>query len=121
MVRDFVKLLNALDVGAYNSFLFFEHSDGPVDFHIHEMAKTVKETIRFCKVKADMAQNSLKKVYLLIIEILQSHRDLVFSLLIEDDLEGACVIVNLEQCPHGLLLLGSHSAHDYDLNKEENY
>ena len=55
------------------------------------------------------------KMYLLVIEVLKSDRPFIFALLIEDNFEGACVIVDFEEGPHGLLLLCSHTTHYNDL------
>lgn len=88
MVRHFVKLLNLLDVGPNNRFLFFKHSDRSVDLHVHKV---------------------------LVIEILESNRHLILSLLVEDDLKRARVIVDFKESAHGLLLLGSDAANDDDL------
>ena len=54
-------------------------------------------------------------MHLLVVEVLEGNWHLVFSLLVEDHFERASVIVNLEQGAHGLLLLGSHTAHNDDL------
>ena len=59
-------------------------------------------------------------MYLLVIKVLKSNRHFIFALLIEDNLEGACVIVNLEEGPHGLLLLCGHTSHNNDLKSERN-
>ena len=53
--------------------------------------------------------------YLLVVKVLESNGDLIFSLLIEDDLEASGVIVNLKQGAHGLLGLRGHASNDDDL------
>ena len=59
-------------------------------------------------------------MYLLVIKVLKSDRHFIFALLIEDNFEGACVIVNLKEGPHGLLLLCSHTSHNNDLKRQRN-
>ena len=54
--------------------------------------------------------------HLLVLEVLEGNGHLIFSLLVEDDLEAARVVVDFKQGAHGLLLLGSHAAHDNDLH-----
>lgn len=88
MVRHLVKLLNLLNMRANDCLLLLKDSDGPIDLHIHET---------------------------LIVEIFESHWNLVFSLLVEDNLEYTSVVRNLEECAHGLLLFADHAAHDNDL------
>lgn len=52
---------------------------------------------------------------LLVVKVLQCNRHFVFSFLVEDYFESASVIVDFEECAHGLLLLGSDATHDDDL------
>ena len=65
-----------------------------------------------------MARNQISKNDLLVIKVLESDRDLVFSFLVEDDLESPCVIIDLKASAHGLFNLIGDSSYDDDLNKE---
>ena len=55
--------------------------------------------------------------YLLVVEVLESNGYLILALLVEDDLEGTGVVIDLQDGPHGLVLLGSHSTHNDDLRQ----
>ena len=55
--------------------------------------------------------------YLLVVEVLESNGYFILSLLVEDDLEGAGVVINLQDGSHGLVLLGSHPTNDDDLDR----
>ena len=65
-----------------------------------------------------MARNQISKNDLLVIKVLESDRDFIFSFLVEDDLESPCVIIDFKACAHGLLNLIGDSSYDDDLNKE---
>ena len=58
-------------------------------------------------------------MHLLILKVLESNRHFVFALLIEDDLECARVVVDLEARAHGLLLLGHDAAYNNDLQRKD--
>ena len=53
--------------------------------------------------------------HLLVIEILEGHWNLIFSFLVEDNLEAARVVVDFKEGAHGLLLFVGHAAHYDDL------
>ena len=52
---------------------------------------------------------------LLVVKILKSHRDFVFSFLVKDHFEGACVVVDFKQGAHRLFLLRDHAAYNYNV------
>lgn len=58
----------------------------------------------------------MKDKDLLVVEVLESNGHLVFSLLVEDNLEAASVIVDFKEGAHGLLLFGGDTANNDDLN-----
>ena len=58
-----------------------------------------------------MAQSDL-----LVIKVLEGDGNLILAFLVENDFEGACVVVDLKQRAHRLLLLCSDASHNYNLN-----
>ncbi len=76
MVADLVKLLDALDVRPDYRLLVLENSNVSVDFNIGE---------------------------LFIVEVSEGCGHLILALVIEENVIGMCVIINLELGPHGLL------------------
>ena len=56
---------------------------------------------------------------LLVAEVFQGDRDLVFSLLVEDNFEAASVVVDFKERAHGLLLLVCDAAHNDDLCEKQ--
>ena len=56
---------------------------------------------------------------LLVAEVFQGDRNLIFSLLIEDNFEAASVVVDFKECAHGLLLLVCDAAHNDDLCEKQ--
>ena len=88
MIGHLIKLLNALDVCTNDSLLLLEHSDIPVDLSISE---------------------------LLIVEISESSRHLILTLVVEKHMEGAGVVVNLKLRPHWLFYAFQQSANDNDV------
>jgi hypothetical protein len=75
VVSQFIKFVNPLDMCTHNCLLFFKHSDITIYFSIAE---------------------------LIVLEVFQGHRDLVFSLMVEQYMESAGVIINFKLGSHGL-------------------
>ena len=71
-----IKLLNALYVGTHNSFLFFENSNVAIDLGIAE---------------------------LIIAEIPQSSWHLILTLVVEQNMECPCVVIDFELRSHRFL------------------
>ena len=88
VIGHLVKLLNALDVCADDSLLFFEDSDVTVHFSVAE---------------------------LIIIEVPQRCRHLVLALVVEDDVERASVVIDFELSAHRFLNSTKKSAHKDDV------
>ena len=76
MVTDLIKFLNPLYVRPDNRLLILENSDVSVDLYIGE---------------------------LLVVEVSEGGGHLILALVIEEDIIGMGVIINLELGPHGLL------------------
>ena len=88
MVANFIKFLNALNVRPDDRLLILEHSDVSVDFYIGE---------------------------LLVVEVSEGGRHLILALVIEEDVIGMSVIINLELGPHWLLKSPKQSTHHYHI------
>lgn len=76
MVANLIKFLYALYVRPDDRFLILEHSDVSVDLYIGE---------------------------LVVVEVSEGGGHLILALVIEEDVIGMGVIINLELSPHGLL------------------
>jgi len=85
MVGHIVKPVNLLNVSAYDSFLFVEHTNSSIDFDIH---------------------------VLMVFEILQGNWNFIFSLLVKNDFQGPCVVIDREKSTHWLVGAFSHSSDD---------
>lgn len=88
VVGDLLKFLNAPDVSANNSLLFFVDSDCAEDLCVGE---------------------------LLVVEVLEGSWQLVLIFLIEDDLARGSIVVDLKNDTHGFFTTRNYSAHDNDL------
>lgn len=66
-----------------------------------------------------MAHNFAK--HLLVVEVFKSDRYFIFTLLIENDFEGASVIADFKESAHWLLLFVYNSAYDDNLNKSKSW
>lgn len=88
VVRQLVKLFNSLDMRSYDRFFFFEDSNVPVDFGIAK---------------------------LVVIEISEGGRDLILTLMVKENVESACVVINLELGSHGLLNSTQQTADEDDV------
>jgi len=73
MVGQLIKLLDLLNMRTDNGLLFLEYSDIAINFNIGE---------------------------LLVLEVLERSGNLVFALMIEQNVECACVIVDFELSSH---------------------
>ena len=88
MVRELVELLYAFDVSAYDGLLFLKNTDVPVDLGIAE---------------------------LVVVEVAEGCRDLVLAFVVEQNVESACDVINLELSPHGLLNAAQETANQDDV------
>ena len=88
VVRHFVKLFNPLDMRAYDGLFFFEDPNVSVDFGIAK---------------------------LVVIEIAEGSRDLILTLMVKEDMESACVVIDLELGSHGLLDSTQQAADEDDV------
>lgn len=86
MISQLVKLLNSFDVCANYSFFFFENTDVAVDFRVAK---------------------------LVVLEVSQSSWNLVLALMIKENEERACVVVNLELSSHWLFNSPDQAACQY--------
>lgn len=73
MVGQLIKLFNAFYVSSYDSLLFFKYSDITIYLHVSK---------------------------LLVMEVSESGRNLIFSFVIEENVKCARVIINLKLSPH---------------------
>ena len=73
MVRQLIKFFDSLDMGSNNGLLLLEDPDISINFHISK---------------------------LLVLEISESCGNLVLTLVIKQDVEGASIIVNFKLSPH---------------------
>lgn len=88
MVGELVELLYTLDVSTHDGFLLLEDSDIAIDLDI-------------CK--------------LLVLKVPQGSWNLVLSLMVEENVECARVIVDLKLSPHGLLYSSQNPAAEDDV------
>ena len=88
VVSDFLKLLNASNVCAYDGLLFLVDSDCTEDLGIHEQSE---------------------------VKVSESCGELALIFLIEDDLACGGVIIHFKDYSHLFILARDESAHDYDL------
>ena len=83
-----IKLLNALYMGTHNSFLFFENSNVAIDLSIAE---------------------------LIIAEIPQSSWHLIFTLVVKQNMECPCVVIDFKLCSHGFFYTSKESTDQDDV------
>ena len=58
-------------------------------------------------------------IHLLVFEVFECDRYLILSFLIENDFKRSCVVIDLEQSAHWLIMLGSHSSNNDDLKQRK--
>ena len=75
MVCQLIKFFDSLDVGSNDGLLLLEDPDVSINFHISK---------------------------LLVLEISESSRNLILTLVIKQDVEGASVIIYFKLSPHRL-------------------
>lgn len=73
MVCHLIELLDAFDMCANDSFLFFKHTDGAVNLYVAE---------------------------LFVIEVTKSGGHLVLAFVVEEHIEGPCVVVDFKLGTH---------------------
>ena len=83
MIGQFIKFRYSFYMSTHNCFFLFKHSNVAIYFYIGE---------------------------LFVMEISQCSRHLVFTFVIKQYVEGACVVINFELCPHRLLYSSQDSA-----------
>lgn len=83
-----VKLLDALDMRPNDRLFLFEDANVSIHFSVAE---------------------------LIVVEVAQRGRHLVFSLVVEKDMESTCIVINLKLSAHGFLYASQQSADQDDV------
>ena len=94
MVCNWVMLFNLFNFGTNNGFFFLKHSNWAEDFDI-------------CVFPVDV--------------VLESHWGFIFSFLIENNFEPACIVVNFDDSSHVFINFSCDTAHNDDLLKIQIY